>query len=346
MPPFSTGVLPCDHLLVDGDGVLGRILLNRPRALNALTTDMVRSLSAQLEAWADDEAVSAVTIEGAGDRGLCAGGDVRAVREAALEGGADPLEFWQEEYALDAAIAAYPKLVVAAMDGIVLGGGVGISAYAGLRLVTERSTIAMPETGIGFFPDVGALHLLSRAPGELGTYMALTGESVTGADAIAVGLADAQVPAADVPGLIARLARGDRLDASVGDAAPPSRLAAHRGWIDACFVGDDAAAIIERLRARPEREAGEAADLLEHRSPLSVAVTLEALRRAAHLSLDEVLTQDLALGAGFLDGSDFAEGVRAQLVDKDRRPRWQHAHVSQVPRERVLAMFDCVADSR
>ena len=169
---------------------------------------MVRAILAQLQDWAEDDAVTAVSIEGAGDRGLCAGGDVRAIREAVLTGTGDPLAFWADEYALNATIHHYPKPYVAFMDGVVMGGGVGISAYGSLRLVTERSRVAMPETAIGFFPDVGALHLLSRAPGELGTHLALTGVPVGGADAVVLGLADALVDSADLPAIRAALADG------------------------------------------------------------------------------------------------------------------------------------------
>ena len=227
---------------------------------------------AQLQDWAEDDAVTAVSIEGAGDRGLCAGGDVRAIREAVLTGTGDPIRFWADEYALNAAIHDYPKPYVAFMDGVVMGGGVGISAYGSLRLVTERSRVAMPETAIGFFPDVGALYLLARAPGELGTHLALTGATVGGADAVALGLADALVDSADLPAIRAALADGagaECVDALRRDGEP--QLAGTPG-VDR--------RVLRRRRPRPgpqgaagarlPRGRRAAATLLAQRSPLSV----------------------------------------------------------------------------
>lgn len=346
---FRPGPVATDEVLYARQGVLGRIRLNRPRAINALTLDMVRSMLAQLHEWASDDAVEVVSVEGAGGRGLCAGGDVRALRTAIVEGTGDPVAFWAEEYRLDAAIHQYPKPFVAAMDGIVMGGGVGISAYGSLRVVTERSRVAMPETAIGFFPDVGALYLLARAPGELGTHLALTGQAASGADAVLCGLADARVHSDQLPDLLGRLADGDVPSAAELGPAPGAGdlardlagdLAAQREWVDACYAGDDPAAILDRLREHPATAAREAAALMASRSPLSVAVTLEAIRRARRLAtLEDVLAQDLALGAAFLRGSDFLEGVRAVLVDRDHAPRWSHSSLAEVDRERVLRMF-------
>ena len=338
---FRPGPVATDDVLFARQGALGRVRLNRPRAINALTHDMVRSVQAQLEEWAADDAVSAVALEGAGDRGLCAGGDVRAIREAVLGGEGDPLGFWADEYRLDALVARYPKPFVALMDGIVMGGGLGLSAWGSLRLVTERSRVAMPETAIGFFPDVGMLFLLARAPGELGTHMALTGATVSGEDAVFAGLADAVVDSSTFPALLARLAAGEVPAAeSLGDVRPASALAAARSWVDECYAGDDAATILDRLRSHGSPAAREAGELIASRSPLSVAVTLEAIRRAARLATPEdVFAQDLALGEAFLAGSDFVEGVRAVLVDRDHAPRWRHASVTGVPRDAVLRMF-------
>lgn len=328
-------------LLVARDGVAGRLRLNRPAAINALTLEMVEAAREQLAEWAGGpDPVEAVVLDGAGERGLCAGGDVRAVREAALVGTEGPVAFWSAEYDLDAEIAEYRARTVSVMDGIVMGGGVGVSAYADLRIVTERSKVAMPETIIGFFPDVGALWLLSRAPGELGTHLALTGTTVTGADAIAAGLADTRVPSGEVPGVIARVAAGEDVRPDVGDTAPESELAAGRDWIDECYAGDDPLEIVRRLAAHPEPAANAAAEAIAARSPLSVAVTLEGLRRAAAMDgLRDVLAQDLRVGTALLKGGDFVEGVRAQLVDKDRAPRWQHTGLDDVSRDEVLAIF-------
>ena len=297
------------------DGV-GRLTLNRPRAINALSLGMIRTLQEALDAWRDDDAVRAVELTGAGERGFCSGADVRAIRLLVLDG-ADHLAFFREEYVLDAVIAAYPKPVTAWMDGITMGGGLGLSAHASRRVVTPRSRLAMPETIIGFTPDVGVLHPLTRAPGELGTHLALTGTTIGPADALLVGLAD-ECDGQPDPGVL-------------GEA---------RDWIDACYDSDDAEEIVGRLETHPHPDARLAAIDLRARSPLSVAVTLEALRRAASMtSVDEVLAQDLVLARHLAAGPDFVEGVRAQVVDKDRTPRWQHDRIEDVSRAEVLACF-------
>jgi enoyl-CoA hydratase len=338
---FAPGRVDTEEVLFARQGRLGRIRLNRPRAINALTHPMVRSVLAQLRDWAEDDTITAVSIEGSGDRGLCAGGDVRAIRQAVLTGTGDPRAFWADEYALNAAIHHYPKPYVAFMDGFVMGGGVGISAYGSLRLVTERSRIAMPETAIGFFPDVGALHLLSRAPGELGTHLALTGATVDGADAVVVGLADALVESADLPAIRAALADGagpEAVDPLRREGNP--QLPGHRAWIDDCYTGDDPVLVLKALHAHASPAAGEAAALLAQRSPLSVAVTLEALRRAAGMTtLEQVLAQDRVLGASLMGSADFLEGVRAVLVDRDQAPRWRHASLEEVGRDEVEDAF-------
>ncbi|KNX38987.1 enoyl-CoA hydratase/isomerase family protein [Luteipulveratus halotolerans] len=335
----ATRTFTTDEIRIEQDGALGRIVLDRPRAINALTQPMVEAVSAALRAWSGDETVRTVSIEGAGDRGLCAGGDVVAVRRTWLDGG-DRTAFFRAEYAMNAALAAYPKPVVAYQDGVVIGGGVGVSAYADLRLVTERSKVAMPETGIGFFPDVGATYLLSRAPGEIGTHLALTGTTVAGRDAIAAGLSDAQIASVDWVSLRERLSAGDPLPTHLGDNPPASGLAAARSWIDECYAGDDPAAILHRLQSHDDPAAREAGTLLATRSPLSVAVTLEALRRAARLgSVREVLDQDLVIAGHLVADGDFVEGVRAQLVDKDRTPTWQHGSVDEVSASVVQKYF-------
>jgi enoyl-CoA hydratase len=322
------------------EGRLGRILLNRPRVLNVLNDTMVTSVLAQLQDWAGDDAVAAVSIQGAGERGLCAGGDVRVLRTAVLAGSMDALDFWAHEYRMNAVIGAYPKPFVAFMDGIVMGGGVGISAHGSLRLVTEHSRVAMPETGIGFSPDVGSLFLLSRAPGELGTHLALTGLSVGGADAVSAGLADALIDSQDIPGILARLAAGESLDAGVGSTSTVGDLAAEQEWIDSCYVGNDAVAILAALKAHPAPGAQHAAEVLESRAPLAVCTALEAIRRAGQMdTLAEVLEQDRVLGASMAGSEDFLEGVRALLVDRDNTPRWRHESLAEVDTAEVAGLF-------
>lgn len=330
---FEPGITGTDEVLFTREAQVGRIMLNRPRAINALTMDMVEAIKVQLSLWSDDERVSVVSIQGAGDRGLCAGGDVRRIREGLLEGTADPVEFWRAEYAVNEQIATYPKPVVAIMDGVTMGGGLGISAHASIRVTTERSRIAMPETAIGFFPDVGMSYLLSRAPGELGTHMAMTGLPVSGSVAVAAGLADTVVESGQIPALIERLTAGETpsLDRA-GDDIPE--------WIGRCYRGDDPVKILAALTAESDPDAQQAAQVIASRSPISVAVALEALRRAADMSLDSVFAQDLRLGTAFSRDRDFIEGVRAVLVDKDHDPKWRHDALSEVSRAEVLAMFE------
>ncbi|MFK5645906.1 3-hydroxyisobutyryl-CoA hydrolase [Ornithinimicrobium sp. LYQ121] len=332
------------------DGPLGRARLNRPRTINALDRASIDSLFQQLTTWAGDDSVSAVVLDGAGDRGLCAGGDVRALRESVLAGRhEEAVDYWRAEYGVNALVADYPKPYVAWMDGIVMGGGVGVSAHGSLRVVTERTQLAMPETIIGFFPDVGGLQLLAHAPGQLGTHVALTGTALGGADALVLGAADVLLPAdakEQVLGVLREdcAVSGDELATAVGSGARHSSggswLEENRAWIDECYVGDDAGVILARLSGHAEPAAREAASSIGARSPHSVAVTLEAIRRAASMTVGQVLSQDLALGPAFARHPDFAEGVRAQLVDKDRRPRWTHASVADVSRAEVLRAFD------
>ncbi|SMO72301.1 enoyl-CoA hydratase/isomerase family protein [Propioniciclava tarda] len=302
-------------LFTVADGA-GRITLNRPRALNALSVAMCEAMHAQLDAWASDDAVERVELRGAGDRALCAGADIRALR-AAVADGQDWLRFFEIEYALDAAIARYPKPYVACQSGIVMGGGLGVSAHGSRRIVDASSRLAMPEVIIGFTPDVGIAYYLGRASGELGTHVALTGDSFGAGDALALGLADE----------------------FAGEGTPSAPLA-EASWIGECYVGDDAVEIVGRLAQHPDPDARAAAETIRKRCPLSVAVTLEAVRRAASMAVDEVLAQDLALVKALIPGPDFAEGVRAQVVDKDFAPRWQHDRLEDVSRAEVLAAFD------
>jgi enoyl-CoA hydratase len=329
-------------VVISRAGRLGHLMLNRPAAINALTHDMVLEVTAALAEWSTDDSVATVLVSGAGDRGLCAGGDIVGIYSSARGSGAEAERFWADEYAMNAAIANYPKPYVALMDGVVLGGGVGISAHGSVRVVTERTKLGMPEVGIGFAPDVGGTWLLSRAPGELGTHAALTGGMMSGADAVALGVADHFVPSAQLQSLVAAL-ETEPADAAVprfAETPPPSALAAQREWIDAAYAGDDAGAIVERLAASPVEAAREAASAILTKSPTGVAVTLEALRRARRLgSLEEVLDQDYRVGLRFLEGAEIIEGIRAQVIDKDRNPRWNPATLAEVSRADVKKYF-------
>ncbi|WP_433528449.1 enoyl-CoA hydratase/isomerase family protein [Micromonospora sp. CA-263727] len=323
-------------------GHLGHLTLNRPAAINALTAEMVTIIRRTLALWAASDRVRTVLITGAGGRGLCAGGDIRAIHADAVSGGTGSLDFWADEYRLNATIAAYPKPIVAWMDGLVMGGGIGISGHASVRVVTERSRLAMPEVGIGFHPDVGGSWLLSHAPGHLGTHLALTGTPIGAADAIAAGLADHYVPTGRLPMLTLALARRDAAGAVASFAAtpPPGELAAARDWIDACYAGESVEEIAARLARHRSPDARAAAKVIASRSPIALAVTLRSLRSAANLpDLPAALAQEYRLSAALLRLPDLAEGVRAQIIDKDRRPRWQPPAIADVPPGLVDACF-------
>ncbi|MEU3709909.1 enoyl-CoA hydratase/isomerase family protein [Streptomyces catenulae] len=337
-----------DPVLTEVTGRTGRLTLNRPRALNALTHPMVHRISETLDAWEHDPAVRTVVLTGAGERGLCAGGDIRAIHDDIRAGGGSAsAAFWRDEYRLNARIARYPKPYVALMDGIVMGGGVGVSAHGTVRIVTERTRIAMPETGIGFVPDVGGTYLLALAPGELGTYLALTGQPVGAGDALRCGLADHFVPSDRLPGLLAALADRevhDVLPAFVGEA-PPGSLDSRREWIDHAFAADTVEEIVDRLLGSGRPAAKEAATTLLAASPTSLKVTLAALRKAPGLGpLEAVLEQEYRVSCATLTAPDLAEGIRAQVIDKDRTPRWSPATLAEVTDADVARFFAPPAD--
>ncbi|MER7850369.1 enoyl-CoA hydratase/isomerase family protein [Kitasatospora sp. NPDC096077] len=332
-----------DEVLVHREGRAGLIVLNRPGALNALTHGMVRRISDALDAWEDDGKVDTVVVTGAGERAFCAGGDIVAIHRAAT--GGDPgavEEFWRDEYRLNARIARYPKPYVAVMSGIVMGGGVGVSAHGSVRIVTGTTRIAMPEAGIGFVPDVGGTYLLALAPGELGTHLALTAGSVGAADALLCGLADHFVPAEHLPALLDDLADlpvHDALERHVAPA-PPGHLEAQRPWIDACYAAGTVEEILDRLRDSGEPEAKQAADRIAVNSPSAVKATLAALRRARALGpLEAVLDQEYRISCAALATPDLAEGIRAQVIDKDRAPKWRPATLGEVEAATVARYF-------
>ncbi|MFE4512829.1 enoyl-CoA hydratase/isomerase family protein [Kitasatospora sp. NPDC056783] len=342
------------------DGGVGRIVLNRPRALNSLTRDMVIALRATLDDWAEDDRIRAVALTGAGERGLCAGGDVRMIHDEAKAGGAGARAFFRDEYRLNALIARYPKPYVAVLDGVTMGGGVGVSAHGTVRIVTERSRVAMPETRIGLVPDVGGSRLLARAPGELGTHLGLTSASMGPGDALLCGFADHFVPSARVPELLAALGRSAaattatatadgtaEVDARVTalvsahtEPAPPAELAAQRAWIDSCYAADTVEEIVDRLFDSGVPEAKEAAEAVLANSPTAVKATLAALRRARGLpSLEAVLDQEYRVSCAALDSHDLVEGIRAQVIDKDLAPRWKPATLAGVTEADVARYF-------
>lgn len=325
-------------VLVRTEGALGRLTLNRPRAINALDLDMIRQLASALDAWRDDADIDIVLIDGEGDRGMCAGGDVRALYDQIIAGHPErTAEFFRAEYALNLMIAQYPKPVVAIADGITMGGGIGLAGHAAIRIVTERSRLAMPETRIGFTPDVGGTYLLGRAPGRLGEYLGLTGGTMSAADAVYAGFADHYVPSQHLAEL--REALGKRADPTspselvlLFDETPePSVLAHERAWIDEVFSAGSIGEIVRRLTAHAEVSASAAAATLAELSPTALAVTLDAVREARGGDLREALIGEYRRVMWFATNHpDLAEGIRAQLVDKDRAPKWRPATVGEL----------------
>jgi enoyl-CoA hydratase len=324
------------------EGRIGHILLNRPRTLNALDIGMIRAMTAALAGWRDDPTVHAVVVEGTGERAFCAGGDIRAIRAHALAGERGPIEaFFSEEYTLNGMIAEYPKPYVALIDGICMGGGIGISVHGRMRVTTEAGMFAMPETAIAMFPDVGASFMLPRLPGALGMYLALTGARLTGADAVHAGIATHFVPKSALAALRGELPRDGVAGVAVHACSlSPFSLAAQRAAIDRCFGAASVAEIVARLEADGSDWARETLATLRGMSPSSVLWSFEIVRRGAARSLRDCLAMELKLTRHVTAHPDFAEGVRAMVVDKDRRPRWRPARIEEVPAADIAAMFE------
>ncbi|MFN3953067.1 MAG: enoyl-CoA hydratase/isomerase family protein [Pararhodobacter sp.] len=338
-----------DEALIRIQGAAGRITLNRPRALNALTHDICLATEAALNAWADDPAVKLVILDGAGERAFCAGGDIAQVYHAGRAGDyALGRNFWRDEYRMNALLAAYPKPVVSLMHGFVMGGGVGYGCHVRHRVVGESTQMAMPECGIGLIPDVGGTLLLARAPGRLGLHLGLTGARFGAGDAIHAGFADHFIPEADWPALVQALAAsGDTaLLAARAQPAPAAPLAAAQGVIDALYDAPDnhgaacVASVLERLAQSKEDWAEAAHKAILRNSPLSMASTAELIRALDHQDgIQTALTQEFRWTWRSMDHGDFLEGVRAQIIDKDRSPRWKHAAPGDPTAAEVAAML-------
>lgn len=329
-----------EDILIRKAGRAGRITLNRPQALNALSHAMALGVEAALDAWRDDPAVALVVIDAAGDRAFCAGGDLAEIYADGRRGDfAKPRRFWADEYRMNAKIAAYPKPYVALTQGHVLGGGVGVALHGSHRIVGNTSKVAMPECLIGLVPDVGGTHLLGQAPGRLGEYLGLTGHRMGPGEAIHAGFADAYVPEADWPALAARLEEtGDAgVIADFARTPPPSALAPLQAEIDAAFAAPDLPTLIARLE--PSDWGAKVAAGLAGQSPLSMACTLALVRAArAEPGVAPALTREYRFTARSMEFGDLMEGVRAQVIDKDRRPLWPDA-IDSLSAERVAAML-------
>lgn len=329
------------ELIASREGRLGRILLNRPQALNTLTLPMVREFRRALDEFGDDDGVCAVLVAGAGDRGLCAGGDVRILYELEAAQKRRFADFWREEYQLNARIASFPKPYVVIMDGIVMGGGVGISSHGNRRVVTERSRIAMPEVGIGFFPDVGASWLLSRA-GAIGLYMALSAASVTAADAIDAGLADLMIQSEDIERLIkefSTIKRAEDVDAALRRLARQSDhgpLSQHKRLLAEAAAYEQVADVIAGFTREGSEFSLGAAEDIRSKSPTALKVTRALLQRAAQApDLETCLTNEFKAACRMLATHDLYEGIRAAIIDKDRRPKWSPDRLDAVSAEAV-----------
>jgi enoyl-CoA hydratase len=338
----------------DRQGALAIVTLDRQAALNALTLDMVAALDERLSAWAEDADVAAVVIRSAGGRAFCAGGDIRALHDASKRRDPYVREFYRTEYRLNHRIKTYRKPYIALLDGIVMGGGVGLSVHGSHRVVSERCQFAMPETGIGFFPDVGGSWFLPRCPGQLGTYLGLTGARIAAADTLYCGAATHYVTSAGMAEVIGELEQmiwtGDHrahvtalLDRLAGDpgAAP---LAAHREPIDRCFAANTVEEILARLAAEKTAWADETIAALRRKSPTSLKVTLRQLRLGAGLhDFAATMRMEFRMALHAVAGEDFFEGVRAAVIDKDQAPRWRPAALAEVSDAMVGRYFEPVS---
>jgi enoyl-CoA hydratase/carnithine racemase len=349
-----------DEILLGRDGGLAILTINRPQALNALTLANYRRIDPALRAWAADSSVDAVLVRGAGERAFCAGGDVRAVYEAGrgISGPRDlTAVFFREEYQLIRLIHHFPKPYVAIIDGITMGGGAGISVNGAYRVATERTLFAMPETGIGLFPDVGATRFLNRCPGHLGRYLGLTGARLNAADAIYCGFATHFVPQDQIDALLAALATTDTQDRPVeqvlGSFAVdpgPAPLAASQPAIDRCFAGESVEAILDALAAEATGGRTHAAWAQETRaglltkSPTSLKITLRQLTIGRDYDLEAALVLEYRLTQHVMASYDFYEGVRAVLIDKDPQPQWHPPTLAEVTDEITEAYFAPIGD--
>ncbi len=336
-------------LIVRRESSAGILRLNRPKAINALTLDMTRDIVTALDQFESDPAISLVLLEGAGERGLCAGGDIRGLYDSAKSGGDLGPVFWREEYILNARIPEYPKPYVAYMDGLVMGGGVGLSAHSAHRIVNEKTKISMPEVGLGFFPDVGGTWLLSRAPGEIGTYYALTGQPMNGADAIYARAADDLIDSADWHALRDALTKApapadtESVRALIGRFTKSNMsapIAQHRKIIDEVFAHDAMEDIMSALERAGSEFAAATLKALSDKSPTSLKVALKLLRMArASKSLKECLNREYNAALEVFVSAEFLEGVRAAIIDKDRNPKWSPSRLSDVTPEIVNRYF-------
>jgi enoyl-CoA hydratase len=315
-------------LIVTTQGQIGRIRLNRPSALHALTTDMCLGIIKALAAFESEASIKAVVFDHAHSRGFCAGGDIRMLAESGKGDGGEARAFFHTEYRMNHRLFTYPKPTVTIMDGITMGGGVGIALPCQYRVATENTRFAMPETGIGLFPDVGGGWYLPRLPGKVGMFLALTGARLDGAECLAVGLATHYIAAADLPNVLTALSNNPNDIAATlkthGTGAPIARIVENRTHIDRLFAADSVAGIMAALEADGSAWAAKELATLRTKSPLSMAVAMRQLREGAAMpDFAAEMTQEYAIGTRVVHTHDFIEGVRALIIEKDNAPQWQ-----------------------
>lgn len=338
-----------NDLLSQVRGGIGWITLNRPAALNALSLNMIRNLAQLLKEWEMDPSVRAILIQGSGEKAFCAGGDIRAVYEAKRKGDLETCDaFFREEYTLNAHIHTYSKPYIALIDGIAMGGGLGVSVNGTHRIVTERALLAMPETGIGFFPDVGATTFLNSAPDAVGLYLGLTGTRLKAEDALMAGLATHFLPSSAMSSFKEDLRQGKPLeDAFAGYCQDPQEkgfLEHHSDMIQTHFNKSSLKAIIESLAEDLSPFAQNTYNTLMSKSPTSLAVVFQQLREGKMLSFTARMELEFRLSQHFMEGHDFMEGVRAVLIDKDHLPHWKPARLENLKDQDINTYFDSLGE--
>ncbi len=338
------------EVLCEKRGSAGLIVLNRPRALNALSLVMVRRIASALDAWEKDAAVTRIVISGSGEKAFCAGGDIRSLHDLGKAGRhEEALTFWREEYVLNHRIKTYPKPYVALVDGIVMGGGVGVSIHGAFRVAGDRWSFAMPEVGIGFFPDVGGTYVLPRLPGATGMWLALTGARLGRADSVALGLATHAVPTEHIGPLREALIAGENVETAIGGVVAASETAPHaasRAVIDRCFSAPSVTEIMGRLDAESHHSefAARTAATMRTKSPTSLRLTHAQILRGRTLNFTEAMRLEYRMVNRIITGHDFFEGIRAVVIDKDQKPMWDPASPEEVSDADVAAYFEPLSE--
>ncbi len=332
------------EILFEQRGSAGFVTLNRPRALNALSHGMVKALAGKLEVWADDPSIAHVVVKGVGGKAFCAGGDIRNVYDARMSGQTDGLStFFADEYILNARIKAYPKPYVALIDGIVMGGGVGVSVHGSHRIGTEKTLFSMPETAIGFFPDVGGTYFLPRMPWNSGIYCAVSAGRIKQGDALATGVLTHTVTSEELAELEGILETAVDIDAAIAPylvKTEPGLISQNRELIETAFAGQDIQGILRVLEATEDDFAKKTAETIRAKSPTSVLLAFEQMKRGGSLTFNACMQLEYRIVSRILKGKDFFEGIRAVLVDKDHAPQWTPGSLDQVDSSDLAAYFE------